>query len=55
MTLSVKGIVLLESELWFLSIKNVNIWGKQVLLKNIDKFVVVRFPLDFHKVPYSSK
>ena len=53
--MSVRGIVQLESEIWFSVIKNVNSWSWKVLLKEIDIFVVVRFPLDFHKVPYSHK
>ena len=54
-TLSVRGIVQLDNEFWFLIIKNVNRWCWHVLLNDIDIFVAVRFPLDFHKVPYSPK
>ena len=53
LTLSVRGIVQLENEIWFLILKNVNRWYWQMLLKDTDISVVVRFPLDFHKVPYS--
>ena len=54
-TLCVRNIVQLENEIWFLIIKNVNSWCSQLLLKEIDIFVVIRFLLDFHKVPYSPK
>ena len=54
-TVSVRGIVQLENEIWFLIIKNVNSWCYQVLLKDINIFLLVCFPLDFHKVPNSPK
>ena len=52
-TLAVRGIVQLENEICFLIIKNVNRWCWQMLLNDIDISLVVRIPLDFHKVPYS--
>ena len=43
-TLSVRGIVQLENEIWFLIIKNINRCCRQVLQKDMDISVVVRFP-----------
>ena len=54
-TLSVRGIVQLENEICFLIIKMSTDYANRFLVKDIDVSMVVRYPLDFYKGPYSPK